>query len=70
MRIYCKQYSKMAQIYTSSFIGEVLYSFSVIYTVEIQLPLLYSILNIVLVISTVLFADKLYLTIVTEPLNT
>ncbi len=62
--------AKMRRYITAGFIEAVLFSFSVIKAIGTQQPLLYSIIDIALVIPTALFAHKFYLTIVTDPLNT
>ena len=62
--------AKMRRYILAIFIGAVLFSSSVINAIEIQHPLWYSILDIALVIPTAQFAHKVYLTIVTDPLNT
>ena len=61
--------SKWRRYVPALVIGVILFSFSVINASEIQHPLWYSILDTVLVIPTALFAHKVYLTKVTDPLK-
>ena len=61
--------SKYKRYIPAIVIGVVLFSFSIINATEIQHPLWYSIIDIVLVIPTALFAHKVYLTKVTDPLK-
>ena len=50
-------------------IGSVFVCFSVINAIEIQHPTWYSVIDILLVIPTAIYAHKIYLTIVKDPLK-
>ena len=61
--------SKWKRYVPAVVIGSVLFCFSVINAIEIQHPIWYSVLDTLLVIPTAIYAHKIYLTIVTDPLK-
>lgn len=61
--------SKLKRYVPAVVTGSVLFGFRIINAIEIQQPIWYSVLDTVLVIATAIYAHKIYLTIVTDPLK-